>query len=578
MNNFIVLHITDFHIDDPESEKENLRNKYYREFINGLVSKIKLAFGPRNINAIVATGDFVNKNNYKNYEHVDKILSYLKNRLGLPDCSIGVCPGNHDIDYKMDVTDSKAARDQYYKFSEKYVLGDIITKNDRFSLSKVNEEVYFLSIDSTLGSKGENIPGEISIQEIDIIVNDIVLDSVPGNSLLLIGSHFPMYINSRYKLLSEDLRWVEKHYWSQANLLVNRVIDVRKVGQTVWLYGDAHQQDFFTIEENHHFILTGMIGGNYLERQAKITEKGIDVLKPFEILTEIKVVEFNDISLEPNIHTFRYVRGTFYPKASSGKWEHTISSVRPEKLISRSEVPILEQTSVTSSELKIEIPDDTTEIISTSVQDAIINRIRENGLYSLGRYVTSSGDISLGWISINKLFEDYQILTQCVEKSLEWLNKYNLFDTSEETVLFGVDFWGAILASQVSVRAGVKNLSISTRSRNKESVFKKSLDEIIFKFCSIKSIKNVVLFNDVICSGKSLYNVYSDLNKLFLENNISVSKWIVISVISDVEQTRKVSFNSFYSVGTFCGDIRLPYIDSNLLPDEEILPPRLDYR
>ena len=68
MKSIRILHITDLHIHDPLDTKENLRKLFYKEYLNLLVKKIKESIKD-DIDYLIATGDFVNKANFKNFQH-----------------------------------------------------------------------------------------------------------------------------------------------------------------------------------------------------------------------------------------------------------------------------------------------------------------------------------------------------------------------------------------------------------------------------------------------------------------------------------------------------------------------------
>ena len=53
-----ILHITDLHVNDPNSNEEVLSIKNYEEYIGGLIGQIKAQkFLP--VDCIIATGDFI---------------------------------------------------------------------------------------------------------------------------------------------------------------------------------------------------------------------------------------------------------------------------------------------------------------------------------------------------------------------------------------------------------------------------------------------------------------------------------------------------------------------------------------
>lgn len=94
----------------------------------------------------------------------------------------------------------------------------------------------------------------------------------------------------------------------------------------------------------------------------------------------------------------------------------------------------------------------------------------------------------------------------------------------------------------------------------------------------IEDIKNIVFITDVISSGRTLKSVHEKLLELLNTKGIRVENCYAISVISDRRQKKKVDLSFLSGFGTFCSSVRLPVVDSNLLPDEIILPPKRYFR
>src|SRR5687768_4357424 len=101
MKKMNILHITDLHLDNILSTNENLRKAKYKEFIDDLIECIKSTLSA-NIDLLVCTGDFVNKNKIENWPHSKTILTYFVSQLDLKPSDVSICIGNHDIDLNLD--------------------------------------------------------------------------------------------------------------------------------------------------------------------------------------------------------------------------------------------------------------------------------------------------------------------------------------------------------------------------------------------------------------------------------------------------------------------------------------------
>ena len=182
----------------------------------------------------------------------------------------------------------------------------------------------------------------------------------------------------------------------------------------------------------------------------------------------------------------------------------------------------------------------------------------------------------MGWVPINKLMEDYSILSSCVESTITWLEG---MPHVNNIIFIGIDFWGSIIASQLSVRMNVCNMCLSTKKYDGSlSVYKDSLEKSIDQICSSIKLDSVVLVTDVISSGRTVHNIYAELNKILSDKHIEIGNWVVVSIIADIKKHSDMLLSNFAIIGTFCGSLKIPVIKSLDLPDEDILPPKHDLR
>lgn len=532
-----ILHLTDFHLHDINpSSKEHFRKDYFEEYLAPLFEIIKKI---GKIDCIIATGDFIDrgKDNFKNFVHAKLILEYFAKQLSLRNENIGVCIGNHDFDKELDKEGKLIeARKEFYDFAQNFANNYAIKKGDRFSISLVSDNTYFLSLDATFNREGKDQPGILSSLEINEIVSALKEYDNPNN-LIIVGSHYPL--NYFERTFPTDIDgFFDRHFWRTGELLKERIQNTLRQSPMLWLFGDTHQgaQNF---HNNQLFVMSGRIGMkvvdpiskeySILSRQAKIVEFGSDVL------TQVRTIEF-----QPTGH-----------KDDDQRGEWKLLDAEPY-------------------EYKI----DTAELIDEGIQEDLIKVIKQGKLYKFGRFVINNGeDISLGWISINSLLTDSSIaiLPEIIRKSRNWIESKIGLEQTQKTLLIGIDFWGAIIASQLSVATGMRNFIIGSRGDKKFYSLQEVLESSEPEF-KIEEIINIIFLTDVVSSGRTIDSIQKRLIEKFTTKGLNIENYIAIAVISDRRQKKKVDLGFLKSFGTFCGNLRIPVVDADMLPDEDILP------
>jgi 3',5'-cyclic AMP phosphodiesterase CpdA len=88
-----ILHLTDFHWDEERSEDQKL-------VIGRLLADLKKVLADRKVDAIVFSGDLVNKGGDASSFLKAKaaLLDPVREALQLTDEAVLICPGNHDVD------------------------------------------------------------------------------------------------------------------------------------------------------------------------------------------------------------------------------------------------------------------------------------------------------------------------------------------------------------------------------------------------------------------------------------------------------------------------------------------------
>jgi len=532
-----ILHLTDFHLHDIDaSSKEHFRKDYYEQYLTPLLEIVRKI---GKIDCIIATGDFIDrgKENFKNFEHAKHILEYTAKTLSIRNENIGVCIGNHDFDKDLDKEGKLAeARKEFFSFAENFSNGHALKKEERYAISLVSDNTYFLSLDATLNRDGKDQPGILSSLEINTIIEAIKEYDNPNN-LIIVGSHYPLNYFERTFPTDQD-GFFDRHFWRTGELLKERIQSTLKQSPVLWLFGDTHQ-GAQNIHNNQLFVMSGRIG-----------MKVVDPAKnEYSILSrQANVIEF-DSDTSTQVRTIEFKPTGHKDDDQRGEWK------------------LMEAESY-------EFKTDTAQLIDESIQEDLIKVIKKGKLYKFGRFVINNGeDISLGWISMNSLLTDSSIaiLPGIVRQSRAWIETKIGADKNQSTLLIGIDFWGAIIASQLSVATGMKNFIVGSRGDKKNYSLQEVLESSEPEF-KIEEIKNIIFLTDVVSSGRTIETIHKKLIEKYADKGLNIDNYIAIAVISDRRQKKKVDLGFLKSFGTFCGNLRIPVVDADMLPDEDILP------
>jgi 3',5'-cyclic AMP phosphodiesterase CpdA len=69
------MHVTDLHIDDPDSGSELLRRRRFKEYVDGALESLGQAVkGPT---VVVCTGDFVHKGRVASFGHAKVVIDHI---------------------------------------------------------------------------------------------------------------------------------------------------------------------------------------------------------------------------------------------------------------------------------------------------------------------------------------------------------------------------------------------------------------------------------------------------------------------------------------------------------------------
>jgi pyrimidine operon attenuation protein/uracil phosphoribosyltransferase/predicted phosphodiesterase len=578
-----ILHVTDLHIHDPKSTTEHLRTGYYDEYLSGLIQAIRTVDGER-VDAIVATGDFVDIGLVENFPHAERVISYLSNQLSVPANRVVVCPGNHDILQKKDrVGELTAAREAYSRFAASTGNSSAIHRNDRGVLGKLSDTMWFLMLDSTLGADGDNRAGNMKPEEADEIMSWV--KSIPLTDILLVGSHHPVdtYISRSAAFDDPAGDWARKHIWWDAAYLRERIKSERSSGFSIWLCGDIHRHGQF-VEGGIAFCTAGRLGVTTSANHGEIRRQA----------TLLQIEESQHIA---GIR-FEYEMRGGRPDAHVGDWKSTpvvftrmIEDIPP--FISSPPMALgdtedtAEGTKLSdgvdeaipppaNSTLSVDTPKSALEVIDAELQHELISTISSNELYRFGRFVTGGERISLSWVSIGPLLGTGNTLSAVVTKMASWIEARVLEDLAiapENIVLLGTDCWGSVFASQISVTTGIRCYCTALRGDGAHSAPEEALHPELASEIADASI--IILVTDVVASGRSLRWVYDAIARA--AKKPAKSKWFALSLICDANQDRRDVLDFLESHGTLCADLRMPVLHRNQLPPEDVFTPTLSF-
>jgi adenine/guanine phosphoribosyltransferase-like PRPP-binding protein len=361
---------------------------------------------------------------------------------------------------------------------------------------------------------------------------------------LLIGCHYPIIaFPSGLPSDSED-NWEENHLWKSANALRTRINNIKLIDK-IWFMGDCHIPDHIQFEEAY-FIMTGRFGGSTNITNAKYIS---------QIPRQCKIVTFCSESETIPVHTFSFEAATHKDNPNYGKWSLKTGEIRiikpPENrpLVQKEKNAFL-------------------HLINSDTEEMILSRIKEKDLYSFGRFITSKKNTSLGWVNINQLLNSTELLSNIVDKSLKYIDE-QLNISYGSSIIVGLDFWGTIIGSHISIRTGMKNFAIATRGNGQYH----SIYELTNNYLEseLKNCKEVLFIIDVISCGdtiKRLTETYALINDKIIFH--------VVSVISNSSTINVINFEKIKSAGTFCEKLNIPVIKNDELPDCEFLPASID--
>lgn len=543
-----ILHITDLHIGDSKNESDYLREGFYRDYIDGLYSKVDLQF-----DFLLITGDYINATDKtpapEKFKHASKVIIYLQDKFKIAKEKTFLCIGNHDIDIEKErIDDIENARIDYSNFFINHT-GKAIAQYKNFAFLHKDGDNFILSLDATFKSKGHTKPGILDVTDIDECINILRNNNITTDSTLIILAHYPFIEISGTISATEEAGWDDKHIWKSAFVLRKRIETLRNPNNqnTFMFFGDIH----FPYQNNHNGI-TYLSAGRF----------GTDIFKPKEskpeslsmIPRQARYYSINEYVVDCATASWNPI--SHHENPHTGEWEINIS---PLKLKQNDQIQVAKPNEQQKN----------LEVFCPSTEDRIIQLITNQQLYRFGRFNTAhENKVSLAWILVNKLLNNHSLLCDIISNMREWIISNSLIP--KDTILFGVDCWGNVISSQLSSFTNIANYCTVSRAEGKFH----SDDELLCTEITSDLIKykNIIIVTDVVATGNGTDFILKSIRSFCSEH----AKFYVFSILAD--ETQNHYLIESYTHITSCAKLRIPIIQADKLPAEEILPSIIAFR
>jgi len=535
-----ILHLSDLHIDSPDCCEEILRKGFFKEYVTNLKKTVSKHCG--DIDYIFVTGDIVNISKSENYQHASDLLNYFSEIFNVSTDSIFVTVGNHDKSRASSIDTS------FNRFSEKYANANGSVSRERYGFIK-KDEAGFLWLDSTGSDSKKGEPCNLSNAEIDEITNLVRESNIHD---LFVVSHHPV---DGYEIINqapwdeENSGYHSKHFWMSGGYLVRRLSTNGNVKRKLICFsGDVHRHEFNITEGEIKRAISSVGSLNIIPPKP-------DLIKPKEskLPPSVRVVEVDSL----NSFLFEYRLKGHFGRSNEGKWEY-----KPEEKNTRtleSEVDIKPNGGNSKQLIKDEDCENKYHLLCKKLEIEIDEAVRERGAYEFGIFNTNSEYSSLAWISIQKLVNNSLLYPSIVYQMSNKINE--IVENKSVAILIGLDTWGAILASRLSLATGIRNCCVGINTNRNSYDDLESINEKLKE--KIEPKKDIFVISDVLSTGSSVKNIFDELN------TGSDKNWYSVSIICDIEQDRHGKMDAFKRVYYACGNILIPILPKSKLPKSE---------
>lgn len=553
-----IIHITDFHISDPAAldrtkPGELLREQFFDEYLSPLCGLLKEQI-VENANLVIAiTGDFVNVGRVAGFSHSELIIKMIQESVGASNENVFVCIGNHDYDYGSErVGEFSKARSEFVNFRSRVSKRDAKVSIDRGELFDLGFAL-LLSLDSTLGGECGR-PGGFEEEEADILLKDI---KSAKDTPLIVLSHYPAEVfPGDLGGAQSEPEYLNRHTWQGAGYFRERLSAVRGSSPTVWISGDIHKPDALLSKSIYH-IVTGRLGAppdsvkSAIERQARLIS-----------IIDDKVL----------VSTFEFNIRTHEDQAQVGAWSCAVSGGGIRRIDTDVESKRTDH-GIALVGHDVEVQSNFWDVLSEDLESTVESRVAELELYSLGKFVTSPNFVSLSWISVGPLLNQTGMVDSIVSAMFSWCcTKIDVAekDVSADQFLFvGIDCWGAVIASQLSVKSGCPNFCVAARNggrhaSNWERVSKRLVPRL-------ERCRYIIFVADVISSGATIRGLRDEIASLWREDHgdTALPPFLCICVFTDPFVEKGIDFT--LGNAAVCLSIPMPVLPADRVPSDEFV-------
>jgi hypothetical protein len=212
----------------------------------------------------------------------------------------------------------------------------------------------------------------------------------------------------------------------------------------------------------------------------------------------------------------------------------------------------------------------------------------------MGRFETAKTQVSLGWVSMGPLLAaapqqlssfstSTPLLPLVVSQMRAWiLRKASEMRTpveSNSVVLLGIDCWGAVIASQLSIMTGWRNFCLAGRGGGAHhTTFERVTPRVIRE---INAASVVIFVTDAIASGNTLIQIKDEINQKRKLSGLRPGRrkirWLAAAILCDETTERGKDLDFIEAIGCACKKLRIPLLDPACLPAFDILPATLKF-
>lgn len=545
-----ILHLNDFHLKDQREEKNALRQAFYPEYFESLISKIKDV--GKTIDCIFITGDVVHQTAEKLYPHAHSIILYLSENLSVKKEKIYVINGNHDV--SRDSGDMSSFETFLEPFENEKQL---IKRGERYKFFKEGDNCV-LCLDSIGDSYADGKPSCLPSGTKDEIV-ELVRDQKRVKNIFVLSHHPPESydVQNQAPFDEESPDWAGKHIWSDGGFLHRRLSSRATInGDVYWFAGDIHRPEHTIINDFSILFITGSVNANEDDDSSILPQARV-------ISTEDKhhsdLYEYNFTG-----HNKKGLEGCWELKKISAHSFNTTPQSLPKKENGFDRKQLEASVEVTESEVL------KTCLIDSTLEKELHDHVIEKQLYEFGRFDTNEQTTSLSWVSTHGLLKSYSIFSSIINAfRKKILSEIPNGFSKGDCLLVGVDSWGSILASRLGAATNIRSCCIAVRSAGDSYDGVERINSDLRLIVKKKKISFVI--SDVISTGKSISTVRRELGCSECAN------WYNLTIFCDPSQERGDSFDGYKKTFYLCGSVKMPIIERSKLPGNDILKANISF-